>query len=68
MKKELSAMNQKEMWTLFPIFLTEHQNDWEDWYEDEVALLQKIFPRIEQPDYQMIIRLFLLIVFSCITI
>ena len=28
-------MSLKELWQLFPIFLVEHKEEWEDWYEEE---------------------------------
>lgn len=44
MKKHLSEMNMEELWQLFPIFLTEHQSIWENWYEEELCNLQQILP------------------------
>ena len=44
MGKKLSDMSMEELWQLFPIFLTEHQDCWEKWYEEELMLLQKILP------------------------
>jgi len=41
MKKKLSEMSLEELWQLFPIFLTEHQDCWEDWYIEEESLLKK---------------------------
>lgn len=35
MRKELSEMALEELWELFPIILSEHQNYWRDWYEEE---------------------------------
>lgn len=43
--KKLSEMSLEELWQLFPIFLTEHQDCWKAWYADEAALLQKIIPQ-----------------------
>lgn len=40
MGKKLSEMTLEELWQLFPIFLTEHQNSWADWYREEEALLR----------------------------
>ena len=34
MKKELSEMTLKELWELFPIFLVEHDDKWEDSYNE----------------------------------
>ena len=39
-KKKLSEMTLEELWELFPIFLTEHQNIWAIWAEEEKELLQ----------------------------
>lgn len=41
MGKKLFEMSLAELWRLFPIYLTEHQNCWKDWYAAEKALLQK---------------------------
>ena len=43
--KKLSEMNLEELWQLFPIFLTEHQDCWKDWYVEEASLLRKILPQ-----------------------
>lgn len=42
MSKPLSEMTLEELWQLFPIFLTEHQACWADWYEEEAALLRSL--------------------------
>lgn len=44
MGKKLSEMSMEELWRLFPIYLTEHQDCWEDWYAQEKAALAKIIP------------------------
>ena len=44
-KKKLSEMNLEELWQLFPIFLTEHQDCWKDWYVEEASLLGRILPQ-----------------------
>jgi len=44
MKKPLPEMTQKELWELFPIQLTEHQDCWADWYREEQALLRSFLP------------------------
>ncbi|RDU23673.1 GrpB family protein [Anaerosacchariphilus polymeriproducens] len=44
MGKKLSEMNLEELWHLFPIFLTEHQGCWKDWYKEEEKLLKSILP------------------------
>ena len=40
--KKLSEMSLEELWQLFPIFLTEHNLLWEEWYEEEVGILKGI--------------------------
>lgn len=45
MKKSLSEMTLQELWQLFPIFLTEHQRQWRNWYDEEEAVLLKILPQ-----------------------
>jgi GrpB-like predicted nucleotidyltransferase (UPF0157 family) len=44
MSKKLSEMSLEELWQLFPIFLVEHQNCWEKFYEEELTILQSIMP------------------------
>lgn len=44
MGKPLSDMTLEELWQLFPIFLTPHQDVWKDWYQEEAALLQSLLP------------------------
>ena len=44
MAKKLSEMTLEELWQLFPIFLTEHQAVWADWYEEEAARLREALP------------------------
>ena len=34
----------EELWELFPIYLTEHQNCWSKWYEEEQNILKRILP------------------------
>ncbi len=48
MKKKLSEMSLEELWQLFPIFLTEHQNCWEAWYSEEETLLKTALPHVER--------------------
>ena len=48
MIKKLSEMSLKELWKLFPIFLTKHQSCWESWYLQEKVLLEKTIPHIER--------------------
>ena len=35
MGKKLSEMGLEELWQLFPIYLTEHNDNWSVWYADE---------------------------------
>lgn len=44
MGKKLSEMSLEELWRLFPISLKKHQACWQEWYEEERELLQKILP------------------------
>jgi len=43
MSKKLSEMSLEEVWQLFPVILTEHQSDWNEWYKEE-KMLQGILP------------------------
>ena len=44
MGKKLSEMTLEELWRLFPIILTEHDDRWERFYSEEEALLKSILP------------------------
>ena len=44
MAKKLSEMTLEELWQLFPIFLTEHQAVWVEWYGEEAARLRELLP------------------------
>lgn len=44
MGKKLSEMTLEELWQLFPIFLTEHSDEWELWYLEERSLLLSLLP------------------------
>ena len=44
MGKKLSEMTLEELWQLFPIVLTEHQDCWKEWYEDEGKILKSLLP------------------------
>lgn len=44
MRKKLSELSLAELWELFPIFLTAHQDCWKIWYEEESSFLQAILP------------------------
>lgn len=39
MPKKLSEMTLEELWQLFPIFLTEHNDNWNTWYNEEYQRL-----------------------------
>ncbi|MBE7091532.1 MAG: GrpB family protein, partial [Clostridiales bacterium] len=43
MRKKLSEMSLEELWLLFPIFLEEHKDRWEEWYREEEYLLKNAF-------------------------
>ena len=45
MSKKLSEMSLEELWQLFPIFLTEHQDYWKDWCAEEKTLLKPLLPQ-----------------------
>ncbi len=47
-KKKLSEMSLEELWQLFPIFLTPHQECWKHWYEEEEAVLKEIVIQTER--------------------
>ena len=48
MEKKLSEMNLEQLWQLFPIFLTEHQMCWQEWYLEEESFLKKVIPQAER--------------------
>lgn len=48
MGKKLSEMTLEELWELFPIFLTEHQDCWKEWFFEEASLLKNMLPRAER--------------------
>ncbi len=41
--KKLSQMTLEELWRLFPIYLTEHNPNWEKQYSEETSLLLRLF-------------------------
>jgi len=45
MAKDLSEMTLEELWQLFPIFLTEHNPRWAEWYCEEEQLLLEHLPQ-----------------------
>lgn len=42
MHKKLSEMSLEELWQLFPIYLTMHQDCWKSWYAEEAAFLKSL--------------------------
>ena len=48
MGKKLSEMTMEELWQLFPIYLTEHQECWRTWYLEEESLLKKALLQAER--------------------
>lgn len=44
MRKSLSEMTLEELWELFPIFLTEHKEEWNLWYKEEEQRILQLFP------------------------
>lgn len=46
--KKLSEMSLEELWQLFPIFLTDHQTNWKDWYSEEEHILRNLIPHAER--------------------
>ena len=48
MGKKLSEMSLEELWQLFPIILTRHQDCWEKWYLEEENLLKNILPQVKK--------------------
>ena len=48
MSKKLTEMSLEELWQLFPIILTEHQECCKEWYLEEETLLKKILPKVQR--------------------
>jgi len=48
MEKSLSEMTLEELWELFPIFLTEHNKEWESWYLEEEKRIKSFLPEVEK--------------------
>ncbi len=42
--KKLSEMTLEELWALFPIFLTEPQEYWQQWYKEEKEYIMNLLP------------------------
>ena len=49
MGKELSEMTLEELWDLFPIFLVQHDDQWNGYYEEIEAVITDLLK-----DYQII--------------
>ncbi len=47
-QKKLTELSLDELWQLFPIILTEHQDCWVDWYKEEAELLKEKLPYVER--------------------
>ena len=45
--KKLSDMTLEELWELFPIFLTEHDRRWAQWYDEEINILGDVLPDVK---------------------
>ena len=48
MGKKLSEMSLEELWLLFPIFLEEHKDCWEEWYVEEEKRLKRVLTNNER--------------------
>ena len=46
--KRLPEMTLEELWQLFPIILTAHQDCWKEWYLEEETLLKQVLPQAER--------------------
>ena len=44
MRKPLSEMTLEELWQLFPIFLIQHKEEWNHWYQEEEKRLLQLLP------------------------
>ena len=47
-QQSLAALSLEELWQLFPIILTPHQDYWINWYREEAELLQENLPDIKR--------------------
>jgi len=45
MAKSLSEMTLQELWELFPIILSPHNPDWNDWYLEQETALRSVLPQ-----------------------
>lgn len=44
MENKLENMTLQQLWKLFPIFLTKHDDNWKDWYIEEEKKLKALIP------------------------
>lgn len=44
MSKKLEEMSLDKLWQLFPVFLVEHNKEWEKWYEEENKSILSLVP------------------------
>src|SRR5690554_2597236 len=47
MRKSLSEMTIEELQELFPISLSDHQEYWSDWYNEEARRIARLLPVME---------------------
>ena len=47
MSKKLSEMTLEELWYLFPIYLTEHNDKWKVWYNEEYQRLYALLSNVK---------------------
>lgn len=47
-QNELTDLSLGELWQLFPIILTAHQDCWADWYREEAELLKKELSSVQR--------------------
>lgn len=40
-QKKLTELSLDELWQLFPITLTAHQDYWADWYKEEAGVAER---------------------------
>lgn len=47
MKKQLSQMSNEELWELFPIQLTKHNENWKHWFSEEKIKLNQLLKSMQ---------------------
>jgi len=47
MSKNLSDMSLEELWQLFPVVLTQHNDAWVEWYTEETTILNRILDNVK---------------------